>query len=154
MYSEPRGRAALRKPVHIFVGCEPKRGSIGRYFDCDDGVPPTPSLFLRDIGVDWLRDPALPYGCYVICHGKRRTAMQLVKEAIREFGGGAYDRRAIRWIGLMKGRKFTILAIVQSDAKIRRRQTRVMKLVALGKNMRLFDADELATGSYCLVNCG
>lgn len=154
MRNELRGKAALRHPIHIFVGRTPKRFSIDRYFGFGDALPPTPPRFLRDIGVNWLKDAAVSYGCLVISRRNRRPIRQLVHDALRDWAGRAYDKRAIRWISLLGGRSYKIVAFVQSDAVIRHRSKSTLKLVALAKNMRLFDAEELVTGSYCLTTSG
>ena len=75
-------------------------------------------------------------------------------DALSDWAGRAYDKRAIRWISMLGGQSYGIIAFVQSDAAIRYRSKSSLKLVALAKNMKLFDADELVTGSYCLSTSG
>ena len=150
MRDEQRGRVALRRPVHIFVGRTPKRFSADEYFKFDDALPPTPPRFLREIGVNWLRDASVAYGCLVISRRTRAPVKELVREAIRDWSGCTISSRPIKWETMLGGRSFRIVVFVQSDASIRYRSKSAIKLVTLAKNLKLFDADELTTGSYCI----
>ena len=120
-------------------------------FKYPDTLPPRPPKILRQVGVNWLKDPDVAYSAWVIVNKRASNIHQGIRTALQTLCGaqdGLMYFRRMRLKFEQSHRQRRIVLLVQTDAMPRLKSNSLVTPVASTKRFPLFELDELQTGGW------